>query len=377
MKKLILALVLCGCNALPVGETDESLTGTTGRIAQPQQLTTISIDSIEPTLPVEQRPVFLHFTLNNSTSRSRTGSVQVRYTQADGSIAVGTPWYVSMAPYSSTQGILHLQAPSAAASVPYTVHYFDDGATAPSESTPVSGAFPVALRTQLTSGAMLIERTADNFAGDNLDAYLTTSFDGAQIDAQGEKLGFFHATGAWVSLGQTSPAVDLIPGSSDRVGFDAWIALLPTFRTLGGYVNTNEQVNVVEEKLDLSADNIRNLIPDNASSPSVLLGSDWCGYQPNLTGADCGGPAYSIYYDLLRVPKSADTMDVPHVAQIQTGASLTILNYRWDATQIVSGGGSIVYVNGSTTYLAPSTPTLAKIAFTQNGYVTYLYVGVR
>jgi hypothetical protein len=377
MKKLILALVLSGCNALPVGETDESLTGTTGRIAQPQQLTTISIDSIEPTLPVEQRPVFLHFTLNNSTSRSRKGSVQLRYTLPDGSIATGSTWSVSMDPYSSTQGILYLQAPSATASVPYTVHYFDDGASAPGESTPVSGAFPVALRVQLLFGAMTIERTADRVFGDNLDDYLTTSFNGAQIDAQGEKLGFHQASGASVPLGPRSPAVDLIPGSSDHVSFDAWVALLPTVNTLGGFVNQNGQTTVGKLKVDFTADQISNLIPDSTRNYTVLLQSDWCGYQQNLAATDCGGPAYSIAYAFDRLPEWTDTLHIPYVSQIQAGASVTLLDHRWDATQIVSGEGSIIYVNGATIYMAPGTPTLAKIALTVDELTTYAYVGVR
>src|SRR6185369_7300882 len=101
VKKMLIAFLVSGCSALPVGETDESLTGTISRIAQPPQLITISVDSIEPALPIEQRPVYLHFTLNNSTKVGRLGSVRAVVTRADGSTAASNSWRVSLGAYAS------------------------------------------------------------------------------------------------------------------------------------------------------------------------------------------------------------------------------------------------------------------------------------
>jgi hypothetical protein len=375
----IASLLASGCGAPGgVAEEKEALLGGVGGIVAPPPALgmVLSVDQIEPTLPIEQRPVYLHFSLWNDTPVVRTGLVQANLLLPNGSRVYTNAWNVRLAPYASTLGILEVAAPYASPSQAWEAHYFD--ASAPyvaAESTVVAGTMPVAMRVEFDLYEVYVASAVDSFWGDRDTAYLDTTVDGTLTDSKSLGLGYLHNNSSSTPVTLMSPRVDLVPGTSHVASFRPRI---------GRWINTifaqASDVTMAAQTISLSGDNVRALVPDNPRGGTADVGAWFCN---GVQQPACGAGFYFLDTDVWRVSSDYDTLSMlTYVAQTPANQEVHL---SWDPSlsyQFVSGSGIVRSDANGIHYTPPavvSAPMLVKLVFTawQNGETATVYIEVR
>jgi hypothetical protein len=383
----VAAVLVAGCVDLPPDETadEQELLGL--RAPPGPGFLFVTVDQVEPALPVEHRPVYLHVTFTNQTAAPRTGTLQADVTQPDGTIVKSNAWQVQAAPGAAAQGILVFDAPNASASVAYAVHYYDVAApTVAAESNAPGATTPVALRTGILIEAMAVTAAADNFIGDHDIAYVDQIVNGAYVSVNSLGLGYLHS-GAWLHPMVATPTTDLVPGSAQHVTYSARVNRSPNWGgALPGGISPYPGLPEAVQIIDASADTVRAVVPDNelALYDGKSLKAHFCG------GAAISGPCargftdYTIYTSLRRTWPRSDTVTLDErVAQIRIDQSLSFPYYAKEgwaypvAYAVVSGPGAMY----GSRYVPPyqlAAPALVKIAVSDPaGRSGLIYVEIR
>lgn len=353
----------------------------------PPQWLIVTVQQIEPTQPVEHRPVYLHVTFDNETTTTRSGTLVADVTQADGSILHSNVWQVSgVAPSTSTSAILEFDAPAGAASVPYAVHYYDASApTVPAESYSTASTFPVAIRAGYAFDSMELIAAADAIIGDNLTAYVDESVDGVHVFSNARALGFLH-NGTFDFVDLVAPPEYVVPGTAHHATYTARLNRTPNW--VASASNSGPYPGVTEALVtfDLNADSIRAFVPDQTlSAPffetQLSVTSHFCGGVATVLPCPAGQTDYFLFSLVERLGPRSDTAMIPlHVAQIHSTDLLPLQSSTTDGRPVnyvvTSGGGQIFPLM----YIPPSvtTPTLARIdAADTLGRRSIIYVEVR
>jgi hypothetical protein len=324
MRFISIVLLLVGCSGVPeIGESEEAaIGGTTGRILPPPpQYLYLSVDSVDGPV-VERRPVYVHFTLNNQTSKTHTGNVHATVPQTDGSTMDSNWFQISLAPGASVQGVVEFDAPDPGANVPYSLHYYESTAlSTPAESTASSFVLAVAIRTVFYLEELFVVAPADPSFGDNDTAFLQTTKNGTLIDSQSSGLGHLMPF-SYTYPELMSPMVDLIPGTSDQVTFNAWIHLQPNWPW-------GQSATPAQRTVTFTADLVRQMIGGEVitgdTSPIAEEDDYFCnGYLDNQ-GCPNGYSDYRLTTGVRRMARFADTILLDqHVAQIRTDESFLL-----------------------------------------------------
>jgi hypothetical protein len=357
------AIAMSGCAVdEPTAETTEASLGGACCVQVQPQLILLSVDQVEPAPPVEQRPVYLHFTLQNATSVARTGFVQAVVARQDGSTFTSNAWNVQLAARASTQGILEFDAPYAGPAISYAVHYYDAAApTVAMESNATQATFPVAIRAKFEWWYVQVARAADSIIGDRDTAYAEVFRNGTLVDSSSVGLGYMH-NGTQSDVNFTSPPLDLVPGVNDVATFHARVGMWPN--TIWAQAS---DVTMADQRISVSGDTMEALLPNGGD---VYLGEWFCNGAP---AQSCPTGAY--YHPFLVVwrvpPRLYDVLPMlTYAAQIRANQQIKLSTDIGLSVQLDSNSG-IVWSDPSGTYYAPpaqvSAPTIVRIVFSWYG----------
>jgi hypothetical protein len=99
----------------------------TGIVTQPLFGTFLSIDSIEQGSRVENRPMYIHFTLSNFTAVEQNGYVGAYTVDGEGSYADSGDYYriLRLAPWTSATGVVTMNAPASGLANLVDAYFFE------------------------------------------------------------------------------------------------------------------------------------------------------------------------------------------------------------------------------------------------------------
>jgi hypothetical protein len=352
MKNTLLFLfVVTGCGPLPVGESEEAVLGTTtGGVAQ-RNILGLSVTSVEPTTPVELRPTFLRFQLDNSTPVARTGRVQAVVMRSDGTTFSSSTWNLSVAAYTKASGIVSFDAPIDR--FYYSLHYYDSSApNTPAEASACAGWLEPKRRFQYRIDDLIVGQAANPQTGDRVTVELSAS--GSEFADGSEEYWLHTHDEVWPG---GAPIWDL--GPREDVVFFADL-----------FDSTSWPANrLIEVRYETWSSTFGDVVAQLTPGVPVTQRSVYDG--PN-------GAHYIFDTAAERIARAADTIDTPsNVLQVHSNETVAIAQGSVWAT--VSGVGSTTTFYGWLCYQAPavSAPTEVKVNLSGAGRLaTTIYIQV-
>lgn len=363
----------------------------------PPQFVTLTVDRVEPSQPVEGRPMYLHFTLTNATLYPLARHTFVwADVHADAPYALDAhtgAWEVqkAIAPGASLQGVLEFTPPSAAP-LTLTSHYANAAYTGPyKESNATVQTQPVAIRSRFYFERTTVDTQADSFLGDNDTASFQVSRNGTPTYAHTQPMGYQH--GPWgdyyFDASMRGPVVDQAPYSSDAVTYTTRVDRLP-YNWSGG---PSQWVTMGAMTESFTGDTVRAAVSDawytswaqsgrRVDAPGYVYGKFCNGWSVGLnTPCPSGTAEYYLRSTINRIVPQNDTIPfATQVVQIRDDQSVRfdpIEGYS-PTFQILNGQGfGYMFLN---TFVPPSVSDLTLIslhATDQDGRSTMLYVEVR
>ncbi len=275
-------LPLAGCAAQPddpSAQTSEDLGGRTIQIAS----IALSIDAMEPEVPVEGRPVVVHFTATNRAFATRSGTVAATVSPAGAAPYAGiASWRVfSMARGETVHGVVAFDAPPAATANQLSIAFTDVGGTSPAASA--ARAFDASARFTFAIESVHVDNPRSPHVDSDYLGFAAYGGGRGLVFHDAISLGDAGANTALRGLADTTPA-DLVPdvhSITEGVVVMNWGSPLspkPDLGEIGGIA-----VGIADGEL---------------TGVDVTAANPWWNLLlPGLSFADCDGPVVADRLD--------------------------------------------------------------------------------